>query len=126
MMGLSTHPRSQEAAVLSMKEALARIKGSTETYLPDSLLRGLCRELKITFRDRLLTPLVTARLFLRQLLHGNAPVAELRRLAKAAFSESAYCEARQRLTLAFFARLQRAALGRCRPFAGPDPAALWK
>jgi hypothetical protein len=112
--------------VLSMKEALARIKGSTEAYLPDSLLRGLCRELKISFRDRLLTPLVTARLFLRQILHGNASVAELRRLAKAPFSEAAYCEARQRLPLAFFARLHRAVLGRCRAFSDGDLDALWR
>lgn len=112
--------------MLSMKEALARIKGGTETFLPDSLLRSLCRELKITFRDRLLPPPVTARLFLRQVLHGNAPVAELRRIAKAPFSESAYCEARQRLPLAFFARLHSAALGRCRAFTEHDPAALWQ
>src|SRR5262249_49185783 len=126
MMGLSRPPHSQEAAMLSIPQALARIKGNTAEYLPDPLLRSLCRDLKLSFRDRLLTPFVTAHLFLRQVLEGNKPIAELRRLAKFPFSPSAYCEARQRLPLAFSHRLHRAVLGRCRAFSAHDLDALWR
>jgi len=112
--------------MLSMDQALARIKGNTEAYLPDPLLRSLCLDLHLGFRNRLLTPLVTARLFLRQVLHGNASVAHLRRLAKTPFADSSYCDARQRLPLAFFQRLHRAVLGRCRAFTEQDLHSLWR
>jgi Transposase DDE domain len=112
--------------MLSIPQALQRIKGNLPEYLPENLLCSLCRELRLSFRKRLLTPLVTAHLFLRQVLEGNKPIAELRRLAKFPFSESAYCDARQRLPLAFFLRLHRAVLGRCRAFGGDDLDALWR
>jgi hypothetical protein len=70
--------------------------------------------------------LVTTRLFLHQVLHGNASIAELRRLAKFPFAESSYCDARQRLPLAFFQRLHRAVLGRCRARDADDLQALWQ
>jgi len=112
--------------MLTMTQALARLQGDTARFLPDSLLRDLCEDLQLSFRERLLTPLVTTRLFLRQVLHGNAPIAELRRLAKTPFAESSYCAARIRLPLAFFQRLYRAVLGRCRAFTADDCDALWR
>ena len=51
------------------------------------------------WRDRLLPPLVTFRLFLMQVLHGNIAIAALRHLAGFDFAVSSYCEARQRLPL---------------------------
>src|SRR5262245_1722122 len=111
--------------MLRIPTALQRIKGNTTEYLPQRLLYSLCRDLQISFRQRLLTPVVTAHLFLRQGLEGNKPIAELRRIAKFPFSESACCDARQRLPLVFFQRLHHAVLGRC-PAAGADDLdALW-
>jgi hypothetical protein len=111
--------------MLSIPNALQRIKGNTTDYLPERVVYSLCRQLHLSFRKRLLTPLVTAQLFLRQVLEGNKPIAELRRIAKLPFAESSYCQARQRLPLAFFLRLQRAVVGRCLASAEGDLDALW-
>jgi hypothetical protein len=112
--------------MLSIPQALARIKANTPRFLDSRLVSSLCDDLHLSFRDRLLTPLVTTQLFLRQVLEGNTAVADLRRVTKLDFSESAYCDARQRLPLAFFQRLHSAVLGRCRRDADDDPAALWR
>jgi hypothetical protein len=125
MMGLSRHHPSQEATMLSIPQALARIKGNTPEFLPEATLNRLCRDLQIPFRNRLLTPVVTTHLFLRQILEGNPSVPELQRVTKFPFSCPAYCEARQRLPLAFCQRLHFAALGLCRPYAEHDRDALW-
>jgi hypothetical protein len=111
--------------MLSIPQALNRIKGNLADYLPERLVFSLCRELHLSFRKRLLTPLVTTHLFLRQVLEGNAPVAELRRISKFPFAESAYCDARKRLPLAFFQRLHHAVVGRCQAATGADLDALW-
>src|SRR5262249_7328564 len=65
-------------------------------------------------------------LFLRQVLHGNVAVGELRRLTKADFTDSAYCQARQRLTVGFFHRCSQAVLGPCRAAAEGRADALWR
>jgi Transposase DDE domain len=111
--------------MLSIPQALKRIKGNTAEFLPEAILRRLCRDLQLPFRNRLLTPLVTTHLFLRQILEGNAPVPELQRITKFPFSLSAYCEARQRVPLAFFQQLHHAVIGHCRPYAAADHDALW-
>ena len=51
------------------------------------------------WRERLLTPLVTVRLMLIQVLAGNCAIAALRQLAGLDFAPSSYCEARERLPL---------------------------
>jgi hypothetical protein len=112
--------------MLSISQALKRIKGNTAEFLPEATLRHLCRDLQLSFRNRLLTPLVTTHLFLRQILEGNSPVPELQRITKFPFSLSAYCEARQRLPLNFCRRLHQAAIGQCRPYASDDRDALWR
>jgi hypothetical protein len=124
MMELSKHRPQQEAAMLSMSQALDRIKGDTASFVDPPLIRSLCRELQLSGRNRL-TPLVTTHLFVRQVLEGNTSIAELRRLAKLSFADSSYCDARQRLPLAFFQRLNTAVLDRCRRLAADDPRALW-
>jgi hypothetical protein len=126
MMGLSRHPHSQEATMLSIPQALKRIKGNLAEFLPEATLRHLCRDLHLSFRNRLLTPVVTTHLFLRQILEGNAPVPALQRITKFPFSLSAYCDARQRVPLPFFRRLHQAALGHCRPYAAADLDGLWR
>ena len=59
----------------------------------------LCREHVHRWRDRVLTPLVTVRLMLVQVLHGNAAIAHLRQLSGLDFAASSFCEARERLPL---------------------------
>jgi hypothetical protein len=109
-----------------MSQALDRIKGDTAQFIDPPLIRALCRELELPGRNRQLTPAVTTHLFVRQILEGNVSVPELRRLAKLPFAASSYCDARQRLPLAFFQRLNAAVLDRCRRYAAEDPRALWR
>jgi hypothetical protein len=111
--------------MLSMSQAIQRIKGATASFLDAPLIHSLERTLHLRGRQRLLTPLATTRLFVRQVLEGNTSVPQLRRLAKCSFADSSYCDARQRLPLAFFQRLNHAVLDRCRRYADDDPRALW-
>jgi hypothetical protein len=70
-----------------------------------SHVNQLCRECDHLWRDRLLPPLVTLRLFLLQVLHGNTSIAHLRQLAGLEFAPGSYCDARQRLPLAVIVSL---------------------
>ncbi len=111
--------------MITIQKALNHIKGNIPEFLPDHLISSLCRDLDLSFRKRQLTPVVTAHLFLRQILEGNTPLAELRRIAKGTFAESSYCDAKQRLPLSFFCRLERAVVGHCRADVDNDRDALW-
>jgi hypothetical protein len=62
-------------------------------------LDQLCDQCRHVWRDRMLTPLVTLRLFVLQILHGNTSMTHLRQLSGADFSPGSYCEARGRLPL---------------------------
>src|SRR5580700_8819491 len=81
--------------------ALARVR--REVFADDlpiaEAVDQLCRQVGLLWRDRLLTPLVTLRLFVLQVLHGNTSIAHLRQLCGVDFAPSSYCQARQRLPL---------------------------
>ncbi len=80
--------------------AMARVRNtSDENRLPEAPVLELCRMLGVRFRIRLLTPLITVRLFLLQILSGNTSITHLRQLSGIAFAPSSYCEARLRLPL---------------------------
>jgi hypothetical protein len=111
--------------MLTIPQALARLKGNFADAVPQTLIRQICRDLEYPFRQRSLTPIVTTYLFLQQVLHGNSPVGALRHISGLDFTDSAYCQARARLPLAFFRRLQRAVTGTCRHDDTPDPAGRW-
>lgn len=64
----------------------------------------LCHDQGQLWRVRVLSPAVTLRLFLLQVLHGNVAINALRHLSGLSFAAASYCQAR--------ARLPRAALGR--------------
>jgi hypothetical protein len=72
---------------------------------PESIL-AVCREIGYTaWRDRVLTPVTTMQLFLLQILHGNTACSHLPHPSGLRFSAAAYCQARARLPLRFFALL---------------------
>jgi hypothetical protein len=125
MMGLLTHHHRQEAVMSSIPRALNRIKANLADSLPEPTVRALADDLRLPHRERTLTPVVTTYLFARQVLHGNTAVGELRHLSGLDFTDSAYCQARARLPVAFFHRLHRAALGPCRSHIDRDRAARW-
>src|SRR5258708_3427044 len=125
MMGVVQTPSQQEATVITIQKALDRIKGNIPEFLPDKLISSLCRDLDLSFRKRLLTPVVTAHLSPRQIIEGNPPIANLRQIAKRSFADSSYCDAKQRLPLPFFLRLERAVVGHCTADLDNDRDALW-
>jgi Transposase DDE domain len=112
MLLVPQHP-APETAMLTVTQALRRIKGNLSQHVPETLIHQICADLDYRYRQRTLTPVVTTYLFLQQVLHGNTAASALRRLAHLEFSDSAYCQARARLPFAFFCRLRRAVLGRC-------------
>jgi hypothetical protein len=100
--------------VATLADAVRRIKGDLGRFIPDALLTRLLADRDRPTRDRTLTAAVTTGLFLRQVLHGNTAVTHLRHLSGLEFSPSAYCQARARLPVVFFRRLQEAVTGRAR------------
>jgi hypothetical protein len=108
----------------SIPRALRRIKANVAEALPETAIRRILADLGRRYRQRTLTPAVTTYLFAQQVLRGNTAVGELRHLSGLGFSDSAYCQARARLPLAFFHRLHWAALGSCQRQAGR--AARWR
>src|SRR2546423_6029760 len=81
-------------------QLLARLKRNPLADLPiaDRLNQQL-EDYPVAWRERLLPPLVTLRLFLIQIAHGNCAIAALRQLGGISFALSSYCEARTRLPL---------------------------
>jgi hypothetical protein len=118
--GAYSHPHDRRSSVVTLAHAIGRIKGELGRFVPAPLIRRLLADRGRPTRDRTLPPAVTTYLFLRQVLHGNAAIAQLRHLSGLAFSPSAYCQARGRLPVAFFRRLQEAVTGRVRAAAAPD------
>ncbi len=110
----------------TITQAVAKLKANLPDLLPEALLLRIASEIGIRYRQRCLTPAVTSALFLQQVLHGNVAVGELRRLSKVEFTESAYCQARQRLTFGFFHRCSQAVLGPCRADADRRQDARWR
>ena len=86
---------------MAVSQVLARLR--REPLGDDLPIAGhveqLCRACGHAWRERLLTPLVTLRLFLIQVLHGNTSIAHLRQLAGLPFAPGSYCAARERLPL---------------------------
>lgn len=62
-------------------QALTRIQGELTHWVPESLGRGLVAAEGRDYRHRTLTPVVTAYLARRQVLHGQVSAAGLRHVA---------------------------------------------
>ena len=109
----------------SISSALQRIKANVANALPESTRRRLADDLSRTYYDRTLTPVVTTYLFLQQVLHGNTAIGQLRHLSGLDVTDSAYCQARQRLPVGFCHRLHQAVLVPCRRRADREHASRW-
>ena len=93
-----------------MLAALARVRREPfADHLPIAdAVNQLCRDRGHRWRDRLFTPLLTLRLFVLQVLHGNTSITHLRHLCGIDFAASSYSEARDRLPLQVFSGLLEA------------------
>jgi hypothetical protein len=112
--------------VAPIRQALARIKGNLEDWLPQAVVGRLADAFGLGRRRRVLTPVTTTFLFLRQILHGNTACSHLRHLSGLDFTDAAYCKARGRLPLGFCLQLQRVALGRWAGADTPGPGERWR
>ena len=90
----------------SIAGALANVKDYFTTYVPDTLILQACQEVGHEWRERQLGPVVTTYLFIQQVAHGNTACTHLRHLSGMPVKASAYCQARSRLPVEFFTRLQ--------------------
>src|SRR5436305_2070237 len=90
----------------SIASALVSVKNYFATFVPESMILQACQEVDYEWRDRQLGPMVTTHLFLRQIAHGNTACSHLRHLSGKSVNPSAYCQARARLPLELFERLQ--------------------
>jgi hypothetical protein len=97
--------------VTSILRALSRIKADVAVHLQAAVIESLCRELGHTWRDRVLTPVVTVHAFLLQVLHGNTACDHVPHLMGGNFTGEAYGQARRRLPLELFQRLLAAVIG---------------
>jgi hypothetical protein len=83
-----------------VSQVLACLKRDPIGDLPiAALVDQLCRKHSLVWRERLLPPLVTLRLFLIQILNGNCAIAALRQLGGIDFARSSYSDSRKRLPL---------------------------
>ncbi len=124
LVGAYRNRHEQEVVVATLGIALARVKAELTHLVPEDLVRRLTAELPSESRERILTPVVTAYLALRKALHNTA-ITGLRHLAGVAFTPSAYCQARGRLPVGFFARLAAAVTGRLRRTDAECPGDRW-
>ena len=86
-------------------KALERVRENYKEHLPSEAILGACQRAGHRFRQRRLGPVQTIQLFFLQVLYGNMAISGLRHLVEFAFSESAYCQARQRMRLEVLAEL---------------------
>ncbi len=92
--------------VASVTAVLKRLKMDWATQLQPEAIIAACEEAGYTsWRDRVLTPVMTIQLFLLQILHGNTACNHLPHLSGLRFSASAYCQARTKLPLNLFTLL---------------------
>lgn len=85
--------------MVTIARALARVKDEFSKLLTSETILKVCLKCEHAFRDRKLGPVRTVYLFLLQVLHGNTAMSDLRHKVDFQFTESAYCQARQRLPL---------------------------
>lgn len=91
----------------SINVALRKVKDELTHLLDPDLLRHMAADEGHRWRNRVLEPATTILLLITQVLHGNAAVNQLRRIAASAarFTDTAYCQARARLPEVVLRRL---------------------
>lgn len=95
--------------MVSITQAACRIKDDPAALIDPSVVEAACAGAGHSWRQRVLDPLRTLRAFAVQVAHGNTAAGHVVRLLGGGFSESAYCQARQRLPVEVF----RAVLDSC-------------
>lgn len=108
---------------MNFHDALRFVKDRGADSLSSKLILRSCQRVGYQWRERGLGPVPTTQIFLEQVLHGNVPVPHVIRITRLEFTESAYCQARQRLPLAVLEYLERSLTGMLQ--AESDAEATW-
>lgn len=83
----------------SIPSIVARFKAEPHAFLTDRLILDAAAAAGHTWRERVLGPVITVRLLVLQMLHGNVSCRRLLRIAGLGCSVAAYINARARLPL---------------------------
>jgi hypothetical protein len=84
---------------------LERLRQDHSELLTPTAIEDACRQEGHSWRKRLLGPVTTVYLFLLQVLHGDTACQHVVHFGQWTFSDSAYCQARKRLSLRALHRL---------------------
>lgn len=93
--------------MVSIAQAVARIKDDPHAVLQPAVAAGVCRELGLSWLNTPLSPPVTLSLLLQQVLAGNCSNPELLRRAGQTCTAAAYCTAKGRLPVAVVEAVSR-------------------
>jgi len=87
--------------------ALSRVRDDSDHLLVPARINQLARAGGHLFRETKLTPGNTLRLFAQQIANGNIACSAVHHLAGEAFSDTAWCQARQRLPMELIEQVHR-------------------
>ena len=87
--------------------ALSDIRNGSDHLLIPERINQLALEENLEFRHTTLSPGNTLKLFVQQVANGNVACTAMRHLAGVEFSDSAWCQARQRLPVELIQRVHR-------------------
>ena len=89
----------------TIRTSLNQVKKQFKDYLTPAAIQQVCRDEDYVFRKRRLGPVETIFAFCIQVLHGNTACTAVRHWLGSEVTDSAYCQARQRLPLAIFKKV---------------------
>ena len=112
--------------MVSIAQALQRIKDDPRAAIDSSVAETVCRELGLEWRETPLTPPVTIALLAQQVLAGNISNPELIRLAGLQVTPAAYCTAKGRVPLEAVQEISRRVCAAAEWVAQRHPEYLWK
>jgi hypothetical protein len=83
----------------SIIATISRLKAQLPEFLAPALILDLLGKLSVTFRQRVLPPVLVVQLLVLRILEGNTAYTHLPHLAGTSFTASAFCQALGRLPL---------------------------
>lgn len=112
--------------MVSLSAALRCVKESIFDVLSRPLVELACQRQKYEYNRGPLDAPRTVELFLRQVVEGNASGTEVVRMAGGTFTDSAWCQAKQRLPLEVLQDLGEQVRDRLREAYPPGEAFVWR
>ena len=91
----------------TLRSSLEQVKQQFHEFLSPTVILQVCHEHQYRFRQRVLGPVETLVAFCVQVLHGNVACQALRHWLGPVVTDSAYCQARQRLPIPIYQTLVR-------------------